>query len=64
MQAFPHHYQVVTVADNVATNVNLSSQGVEGLVAALRVLDKAERSCLITNSLSGTTHLNATIVRQ
>jgi organic hydroperoxide reductase OsmC/OhrA len=145
MQAFPHHYQVVAAADNVATDVNLSSQGVESLVSAppaefggpgdkwspesllvaavadcfvlsfravasasgltwlalrcevdgvldrqdrvtqftaftvnasltvgpnieeaqaLRILEKAERSCLITNSLLGTTHLNATIVRQ
>jgi hypothetical protein len=64
MQAFPHHYQVAAAADNVATAVNLSSQGVESLVSALRILEKAERSCLITNSLLGTTHLNATIVRQ
>ncbi|MFT7131927.1 MAG: organic hydroperoxide reductase OsmC/OhrA [Cyclobacteriaceae bacterium] len=145
MQAFPHHYQVVAAADNVATHVNLSSQGVESLVSAppaefggpgdkwspesllvaavadcfvlsfrsvasasglpwlalrcevdgvldrqdrvtqftaftvnasltvgpdieegqaRRILEKAERSCLITNSLLGTTHLNATIVRQ
>jgi organic hydroperoxide reductase OsmC/OhrA len=145
MQAFPHHYQVVAAADNLATHVNLSSQGVESLVSAppaefggpgdkwspesllvaavadcfvlsfrsvasasglpwlalrcevdgvldrqdrvtqftaftvnasltvgpdieegqaRRILEKAERSCLITNSLLGTTHLNATIVRQ
>jgi peroxiredoxin-like protein len=30
---------------------------------ARRILAKAERSCLITNSLSGETHLDATIVR-
>ena len=28
---------------------------------ALRILEKAEASCLITNSLSGTTHLNAEV---
>jgi peroxiredoxin-like protein len=31
---------------------------------ALRLLEKAERSCLVTNSLSATTHLNATILRE
>ncbi|MDH4022557.1 MAG: OsmC family protein [Gammaproteobacteria bacterium] len=30
---------------------------------ARRILAKAERSCLITNSLSGETHLDATVVR-
>ncbi|MBK8743731.1 OsmC family protein [Propionivibrio sp.] len=29
---------------------------------AQRILEKAEASCLITNSLSGTTHLNAVVV--
>lgn len=31
---------------------------------AQQLLEKAEASCLITNSLSGTTHLNATVVVQ
>jgi peroxiredoxin-like protein len=30
---------------------------------ALRILEKAEHSCLVTNSLSGTTELKATVVR-
>ena len=28
---------------------------------ALRLLEKAERTCLVTNSLTGTTHLDATV---
>jgi organic hydroperoxide reductase OsmC/OhrA len=145
MQAFPHHYQVVAVVDSTATEVSLSSQGVETLVSAppaefggpgdkwspesllvaavadcfvlsfravasasgliwsalrcevdgvldrqdrvtrftaftvnasltissdieaaqaLRILEKAERSCLVTNSLSATTHLNATLLNE
>jgi organic hydroperoxide reductase OsmC/OhrA len=28
---------------------------------AMRLLEKAERSCLVTNSLTGTTHLDATV---
>jgi uncharacterized OsmC-like protein len=28
---------------------------------ALRLLEKAERSCLVTNSLTGTTRLDATV---
>jgi len=144
MQAFPHHYHVVAVVDSAATEVSLSSQGVETLASAppaefggpgdkwspeslltaavadcfvlsfravaeasglswlalrcevdgvldrrdrvtrftaftvnasltvspdieerqaLRILEKAERSCLVTNSLSATTHLNATLLR-
>lgn len=31
---------------------------------AQRILEKAEKSCLITNSLSGTTHLDATVLKE
>jgi organic hydroperoxide reductase OsmC/OhrA len=62
MQAFPHHYTVATngsVGFDVRARLHVPS-GTDP-DRARQVLEKAERSCLISNSLNGAIRLIPTI---
>jgi hypothetical protein len=57
MKPFPHHYSVQASAA-AAGSVELAS---EGLPTRISALEKAEKTCLITNSLNLTPELEARV---